>query len=85
MEPDTSVLAVLLWGGSSGHLELLLPLCGVSKCYSHRAQVGSWPSTFRLEEEEPDFFFFLPPFRRRVGKDQGTPALGTEPHSEDLL
>ena len=79
MEPETSALAVLLGGwGSSGHLELSLPLCSVSKCYFHRGQVGSWPLTFRLEEEEPEFFF--PLFRRRVGKDQGTLALGTEPH-----
>lgn len=46
--------------------------------------MDGWPLTCRLEEEKPGFFVVVP-FQEEGGKDPGTPALGTEPHSEDLL
>lgn len=46
--------------------------------------MAGWPLTCRLEEEKPGFLVFVP-FQEEGRKDQGTPALGTGPHSEDLL
>lgn len=46
--------------------------------------MDGWPLTFRLEEEKREVFVFVS-FQEEGRRDQGTPALGTEPHCEDLL